>query len=140
MIVKSTQRNPNNISARSKKTRVLASSIIPEEKGKLKRVLQLRPSLDGGNQFLVMPLLGNTDLRGVDLGYPKREINLTGANLTDTDLTGANLRYINLTGANLTGANLTKSDLRIANLTGANLSNTDLRNANLSGANLTGAK
>ena len=54
-------------------------------------------------------------------------VDLSGADLTEANLTGADL-----TGADLTEANLTGADLRGANLTGARL-----KEAILSGANLT---
>ena len=91
--------------------------------------------------------------------------NLSGANLSDANLSGANLSYANLSDANLSGANLSYANLSDANLSGANLSyaclsdtclsyanllyanlsnanltNANLKNANLTGANLSGAK
>ena len=68
--------------------------------------------------------------------------NLWGADLSDTDLRGANLRgaclwSANLEGANLSGANLRDANLRDANLESANLSGADLRGANLNDADLT---
>ena len=53
------------------------------------------------------------------------------ANLSGTNLVGANLRR-----ADLTGANLADADLRCANLSGANLFGADLTDANLRGATL----
>ena len=44
------------------------------------------------------------------------------ANLSDANLSDADLRYANLSGANLRYANLSDADLRYANLNGANLS------------------
>ena len=58
------------------------------------------------------------------------------ADLSDADLTGANLRCADLRGANLRGANLRCANLRCADLSGANLRDADLRDADLSGANL----
>jgi uncharacterized protein YjbI with pentapeptide repeats len=60
--------------------------------------------------------------------------NLSGADLTKLNLTGANLRGADLSGATLSQANLTNTDL-----TGANLEGAVLNSANLSGASLTGA-
>ena len=54
------------------------------------------------------------------------EANLSGAELRGADLSGAELR-----GANLRGANLSDADLSGADLRGANLSDADLRGANL---------
>ncbi len=84
----------------------------------------------------------------------KNKANLSGADLSESDLWRADLRRANLSGtdlwrANLSGANLSESylsgadlsgaNLRRANLSGANLWRADLRRANLSGANLSGA-
>ena len=65
--------------------------------------------------------------------------NLSDADLSDANLSGANLRDADLSDANLSGANLSDADLSGANLSGANLSDADLSDANLSGANLSGA-
>ena len=87
-------------------------------------------------------------------GWESMRADLTGANLSETDLsdailiganlTGANLSYAILSDANLTGANLSETYLSDAiligaNLTGANLSYAILSDANLTGANLSGA-
>ena len=79
----------------------------------------------------------------------KAKANLSGADLSDADLSGAYLRgaYMseaNLSGADLRGAdlsdaNLSGADLRGADLSGANMSDADLRGADLSGADLRGA-
>ena len=61
--------------------------------------------------------------------------NLSGANLREADLRGADLSGANLREANLREANLYGANLREANLRGA-----DLRKANLYRANLRGAK
>lgn len=95
------------------------------------------------------------DLRGVHLIVaPFSGANLSGVNLSDTDLREANfnatqLINANLSGANLWGASLRDADLREANLSGANLNRailgradlryTNLKEANLSGANLSRA-
>ncbi len=57
--------------------------------------------------------------------------DLSGANLSHTKLGGANLSFANLGGANLSGAFLGG-----ANLSGANLKIADLTGANLKSANL----
>jgi hypothetical protein len=67
------------------------------------------------------------------------DANLTRADLTCADLTDANLTRADLTDANLTDANLTRADLTDANLTDANLTRADLTDANLTCADLTDA-
>jgi uncharacterized protein YjbI with pentapeptide repeats len=74
-------------------------------------------------------------LSGVNL----TDATLSGANLSSIELIQADLRGANLSGANLSSAELTQADLRGANLSGANLSSAELTQANLSGANLSGA-
>jgi len=65
--------------------------------------------------------------------------DLSVTNLGGADLYGAILTGANLTGAILTGANLTGAYLTGAYLTGAILWNANLTDANLKGVNLTGA-
>ncbi len=95
------------------------------------------------------------DLNAAYLSYARiPQVNLSGADIRDSDLMGAMLAKANLEGcflnpchmyhANLTQANLTRArmngaNLRGANLSGANLSDADLDRAILSDANLTGA-
>lgn len=62
-------------------------------------------------------------------------IDLSGANLS-----GSNLTNIRLDGVNLSAANLEGAALNQANLSGTNLENARLTGANLSGADLTKAK
>jgi uncharacterized protein YjbI with pentapeptide repeats len=88
--------------------------------------------------------LRGADLAGIDLGHPAWTppdniatfVNLGGADLRDTNLTGANLSFVDLGGANLNGANLSSANLKRANLGHTNLSETDLSGANLETANL----
>jgi uncharacterized protein YjbI with pentapeptide repeats len=61
-------------------------------------------------------------------------VNLSGADLTQADLTDANLAGADLTDADLTHANLIEADLTDAYLGGANLTSADLTSANLSEA------
>ncbi len=80
------------------------------------------------------------NLSGADLSWA----NLSGANLSRADLSwanlyGADLSWANLSGANLYGANLSLANLYRANLYRANLYEANLSLANLSGANLSGA-
>jgi uncharacterized protein YjbI with pentapeptide repeats len=76
---------------------------------------------------------------------PKTFIDLSGANLSRTDLRDANLRGVylyeaDLSGANLSGVHLINANLSAANLINANLSATNLFRANLFRANFGGAK
>jgi hypothetical protein len=67
------------------------------------------------------------------------DANLSGADLSDADLSDANLRGADLSDANLRGANLSDANLSDANLSGAYLRGADLSDADLSGAYLRGA-
>jgi hypothetical protein len=86
--------------------------------------------------------LSETDLYGANLYRANLHwANLYGVDLREADLygvnlRGANLRGANLRGANLRGANLREADLRGANLRGANLREADLREADLRWAKL----
>jgi hypothetical protein len=71
------------------------------------------------------------DLSGADLGMT----DLSGLDLDGADLSGANLR-----NANLIRASLSDADLREANLIRANLALADLCNADLTRANLNSAE
>lgn len=62
------------------------------------------------------------------------------ANLSESNLSGADLHRANLILADLCGANLHRANLSGANLRGADLSEADLSEADLRGANLFGAK
>jgi uncharacterized protein YjbI with pentapeptide repeats len=68
------------------------------------------------------------DFSGVELS----EENLSGANLSGINLSEANLYYTNLQQANLSGANLFRAHLDEAILRGADLSGANLREAHLS--------
>ena len=70
--------------------------------------------------------------------------NLSGADLrvvdlSDADLSEANLNGANFGGANLSGVDLFKADLSNANLSAANLSGAILKGTDLSGADISGA-
>jgi uncharacterized protein YjbI with pentapeptide repeats len=74
----------------------------------------------------------SADLSDADLSYA----NLSDANLISANLSGANLSYADLISANLSDANLSDANLISANLSYANLSYADLSDANLISANL----
>jgi hypothetical protein len=75
------------------------------------------------------------NLVGADLTFS----NLFGADRASADLTRSNLFGANLVGANLAGANLAHANLAEANFTRAFLADANLADANLAGANLVGA-
>jgi hypothetical protein len=76
------------------------------------------------------------DLSNVDLSFANlRDIDLRNANLSNANLCCADLSFANLENADLNNAKLCRT-----NLSFANLENADLNNANLYGANLYGAK
>lgn len=99
---------------------------------------------DAKRKSSVISFLLETEIIG------KAKLNLSGANLSRTDLSGAFLYEVNLSGANLEEANLSEAlldeanfssaNLSRANLSRANLSRADLRWANFSEANLSEAK
>jgi hypothetical protein len=60
-----------------------------------------------------------------------RDVNLSDVNLSGADLRGAYMRDVNLSGADLRGADLRGAYMRGANLSDVNLSGADLRGANL---------
>ena len=64
-------------------------------------------------------------------------VNLTDANLSYANLNGAILRFADLSNANLTYANLGGADLRFADLSDADLSDAYLYGADLSNVDLT---
>ena len=85
-------------------------------------------------------VLSECDLSQRDLTLANlREADLSGSNLIGALLTKANLSRADLSGADLTGAFLSEANLRGADLSRADLSMAKLYGANLSGANLSGA-
>jgi Pentapeptide repeats (8 copies) len=79
--------------------------------------------------------LSNTDMSRANL----QQANLSGANLYQTNLSGANLCKAKLDGAILSAANLSRANLMGANLDGAILCAANLEEANLKEASLHGA-
>ena len=88
--------------------------------------------LAGANLHFLMETTKLKSLSGIDLS----EIDLRGANLKSTNLSGSNLFSANLSGADLSNANLSGTNLIKANLSNANLERTNLFGANLIKANL----
>ena len=84
--------------------------------------------------------LAGMDLHGIVLTPREYEFaNSLPPDITDTKLSGANLRRANLKGAELGHVDLANADLRGADLEGTLLYRSDLTQANLLGANLRGA-
>ena len=102
----------------------------------LKHGAWLNQEDDGLRANLSEANLTRANLSGANL----TRANLTRADLSHADLTGANLYHANLYHANLTGAKFSHANLSHADLTGAKFSHTDLSYADLTRANLAGAK
>lgn len=87
----------------------------------------------------------NCDLSGADLkdtnlfGANLANANLKGANLSGSNLGFANLTNVDATGANLTGTYLDRATLENTNFTQADLSEASLKNAMTSGVQFSGA-
>jgi uncharacterized protein YjbI with pentapeptide repeats len=127
------------------------------------RTLTVLPRLDKERKRSVLQFLHESglidknrriiELSGADLGEAYLQgANLKGSDLSKADLCGnnrrvegpylayhpANMRGVHLNGANLSGAFMVGVNLHYAHLESANLSDTDLEFADLSEANLTG--
>jgi len=82
--------------------------------------------------------LSEVDLSGANLnGIDLHGANLSYANLYTADLRAANLSHADLSGADLCAAQLVSAKLNQADLSGADLSRANLLGADLRGANLT---
>lgn len=112
------------------------------------RTLTVLRQLDGERKGLLLQFLNCSGLIGEAIEgeeKPKEGIvDLTRADLSEADSTGAwlhgaDLSEANLQGANLCGANLCSAELRWANLSWAELTGAYLEGANLCRANLEGA-
>jgi DNA polymerase V len=100
---------------------------MTNEKSQKLQNLFRQVSLAKTNEFLELARIAEIDpikdLTGANLsGTDLRNINLSGADLSFTDFSNANLSRADLSGANLTCANLDGADLNEVNLIGANLS------------------
>ena len=81
--------------------------------------------------------MSGANLSGTDLTLANvTGANLSGAILAKTNLSGATLKSANLTGADLSGANLGSADLRDAQLNQTRVSGTVFDSANLQGTQL----
>jgi uncharacterized protein YjbI with pentapeptide repeats len=85
--------------------------------------------------------LSAANLQGVDLSNAELSIsNLSNADFEGADVKGVTMRVANLTGANFAQATLQDADLIMANFTNADFSGVDCKSANLSRTSLVGAK
>ena len=88
----------------------------------------------------IRPDLSDANLSGANLSEViLYQANLSGADLSETILTWANFYQANLSGANFSGANLARADLSETDLSQADLSDATLFFANLSNAILSQA-
>ncbi len=104
--------------------------------GKIGLFTKNRANAKDNNETSVEENLSAPKLLEDNLNTPKFLVD----KVLKTNLSGANLSEANLSDTNFIGANLSKVNLSGANLSGTNLSKVDLTGANLSGANLTGGK
>ena len=101
----------------------------------MKRVQQYQEYCRGERKR--KPDLRGSDLSGADLSYSNlRRSDLSGADLSGADLSYSDLRRSDLRGSNLSGADLSYSDLSGADLSYSDLSYSDLSYSNLSGADI----
>jgi uncharacterized protein YjbI with pentapeptide repeats len=106
----------------------------------ISETLRLHSRWLAGDPAGVRANLSDANLSGANLRHATLSLaNLSDANLSGANLSHANLSDANLSGANLSGANLSHANLRYANLSGANLRYANLSHANLSHANLSDA-
>jgi uncharacterized protein YjbI with pentapeptide repeats len=96
----------------------------------------LRKYADGTRRFIGINLsevdLSHANLMHINLRNACLSVaNLTGANLCQANLRGANFNVAKLAGAKLIQANLYGANLNVANLIRADLSHADLRHASL---------
>ena len=94
--------------------------------------------------YFSIATIGNTDIysltrviTGKNLGCNLQGIDLSGYHKPETGLAGADLEYAVLVDANLSDSNFTGAFMRYANLSGADLQNAILRNAVLNSTNMT---
>jgi uncharacterized protein YjbI with pentapeptide repeats len=111
-----------------------------DEVSKIGRVRTLtvlqRLDVDGKRKGVVLQFLFESGL----INSNELVINLVGAKLAKSELTGINLAGANLVGTDLSEAQLAGADLTKADLTGANLAHADLSRAKLTGTDLTHAE
>jgi hypothetical protein len=97
--------------------------------------------MDIKNRFTGTILYSSTcpTLREAVIEAIKRKVNLSGSDLSGSDLRGSDLSGSDLRESNLRGSDLSGSDLRDSDLRGSNLRDSDLRGSNLRGSDLSGS-
>jgi uncharacterized protein YjbI with pentapeptide repeats len=84
--------------------------------------------------------LSRANFSGAELSFARlSRADLSGAHLNNADLYSADLSGADLAKADFGGADLSGADLSSADLSGAHLNETNLREANAAGASLSGA-
>ncbi len=132
------------------RTLTALQGLDPDRKGRLVQFIyeaQLIGFLDIGKNNQHEPIidlteanLSDANLRGAILpDATLSNVDLRGATLTNANLRGATLSGAKLGGADLSGTKLVFAYLHLADLTNATLSNVDLTDANLSDVSLTNA-
>src|ERR1039457_426016 len=108
----------------------LAKSASQDTVSQLARVQTLNTlrNLNANQNRIVLQFLHDAGL----IRSQNSVLNLSNADLTNADLTGANLSNLDLNGATLTGAQLNGADLSGATLNGANLDGAQMKGADLS--------
>ena len=100
----------------------------------------LERDLEDKKNYLAGKKIETKDLSDIDMSYANLNgADLSGFNLGVAELKRADLRRANLYGADLSDAGLIGADLSFANLRGANLSYASLAIANFYGADLSDA-
>lgn len=142
VVVPSPPAPPASVSPMPEKPKVKPAKLTFDLNGVLDghRNWVLSRGTEGGRATLSRQNMTGVDLSGAiltqaDLTYCR----LTGAECSEAKLDGADLRYAEMAGADLTEAVLGASRLRHVNLAGAKLKGANLRGADLSGADLRGA-
>jgi hypothetical protein len=85
----------------------------------------------------ILPNLSEADLTGADLrGFDLSHVNFWGATLRGANLSRSNLYAAQMREADLAGANLNEAEIKFAVLSRVDLTRAKLRNADLTGASL----
>jgi uncharacterized protein YjbI with pentapeptide repeats len=72
-------------------------------------------------------------------GANMRRANMSDTNMSDTNMSGANMSDTNMSGANMRRANMSDTNMRGANMRNTNMRDTNMSGANMSDTNMSGA-